>query len=50
MKCVICGKELERKEADICKVCFDVLRIKYPNYNKFKEVIKWHKKYQEDMQ
>jgi len=49
MKCIICGKELEEKELDVCKTCFDVLRIKYPDYNKFKEVIKWHKEHAKEI-
>ena len=46
MRCIICEKDLEKFDVDICKTCFDVLKIKYPKYNKFMEVIKWHKKYQ----
>ena len=50
MKCIICEKDLEKFDVDICKTCFNVLVIKYPDYNKFKEVIKWHKEYQQEMQ
>ncbi len=49
-KCIICEKDLEKPNLDICKTCFDVLKIKYPSYNKFKEVIKWHKKHQQETQ
>jgi hypothetical protein len=42
-KCIICGKELETKDADVCGTCFYVLKNKYPNPNKLREVIKWHK-------
>jgi predicted nucleic acid-binding Zn ribbon protein len=42
-ECIICGKELEKYEQDICDSCFRVLTAKYPR-TKFQEVIKWHKK------
>jgi len=49
MNCIICGKELEKDEMNICKTCFDVLQIKYPNYKRFKEVLKWHQKQAKEM-
>ncbi|MBR9704638.1 hypothetical protein GOV12_04450 [Candidatus Pacearchaeota archaeon] len=42
--CIICGKELETNETDVCTTCFTVLISKYPTYNDLKEVIEWHKK------
>ena len=50
MKCVICRKELDNKEKNICKTCFEVFRIKYPDKNKFKKILEWHKKNLEQME
>ena len=47
--CIICGKELEAKETDVCVTCFSVLISKYPRYNDLKEVIEWHKKNLSDL-
>lgn len=41
--CILCGKELEKYEEDICDSCSRFLATKYPK-TKFREVIKWHKK------
>jgi len=49
-KCIVCKKDLEEFDVDVCKTCFDFLTIKYPNYTKFREVIKWHKKYLKEKQ
>ncbi len=48
--CIICGKELVAKEAEICVTCFSVLINKYPKYNDLKEVIKWHKNNLKDLE
>ena len=42
--CIICGKELEEFERDVCNSCFKVLTAKYPRTKYLQEVIKCHKK------
>jgi hypothetical protein len=41
--CILCRKELDRFEEDICESCLRVLRKKYPSKTKLREVIKCHK-------
>jgi len=43
MKCFVCKKRLEKDEEELCEDCFNVLKIKYPNYLDFKNVLQWHK-------
>lgn len=42
MKCVVCGKK--KQEWLICRDCFELLTIKYPEYRDFVRAIKRHKK------
>lgn len=43
-KCVVCGKELEKDEGEVCKTCYNVLKLKYPKNKNFKKSLKCHKK------
>lgn len=43
-KCILCGKKIDEGAKDFCESCYEVLKAKYPR-NKFKEVIKCHKKH-----
>lgn len=42
-ECILCGRELERDEGDVCYSCFTALTTKYPK-TKLEEVIKCHRK------
>jgi hypothetical protein len=44
-KCILCGREIGTNEADFCRTCFDVLKYKYKDEKKLKEVIKCHKEH-----
>jgi len=43
MKCITCGKKIEKDEGDVCETCFSVLKHKYPNEKKLKRRLKCHK-------
>ena len=48
-ECILCGKELNNFEGNICESCYIFMKIKYPK-NKLKEVIKCHKRHAKEMQ
>ena len=43
-ECIICGKELEEFEEDICNSCYHIMRIKYPKNKCLEEQIRCHKR------
>ena len=48
-KCIVCGKEFEINDMDVCMTCFSFLSKKYPKYKDFKEVIEWHRDSKEEL-
>jgi len=40
--CILCGIPLKEDE-DFCKTCLRVMKSKYPNKKKFKQILQWHK-------
>lgn len=44
MDCILCGREIEEDENDICTSCFRVLKVKYPKNKCLEEQIKCHKR------
>ena len=49
MNCILCGKELDKNEGEICGTCFDVLKHKYPKNKTFERRLKCHKKQAEKL-
>ena len=44
MDCILCGKELENSEGEVCETCFNVLKSKYKKGSSLMKRLKWHKK------
>jgi predicted nucleic acid-binding Zn ribbon protein len=47
-RCILCGKELN-EESNVCETCFNVLKSKYKNKKKLKQILQWHKNHSKEL-